>query len=149
MSTNFEDASDAMKFLFWDYWRALTPALNGGVVVSVRWQGVTYDGPPPVTKPYATHTIRHAKSQQITFGPPGQRRFLRPGVIAVQVFTPLANSQGLSLAEKLAIIARDAYEGKATTGGIWFRNARINEVGPDGTWYQQNMVVEFEYDEIK
>jgi hypothetical protein len=32
---------------------------------------------------------------------------------------------------------------------VWFRNASAREVGPDRAWYQFNVTVDFEYDEVK
>lgn len=149
MSATYEEATDKIKQLFWFRWRALTPALNGGDVIPVRWDAKDEVKAPVVTKPFARHSLKHGTSRQMTFGPPGQRRFERPGVVTVQVFIPQTNTEGLTLAEKCAIIARDAYEGVGTPEGIWFRNARIQEVGPDGTWLQYNMTSDFLYDELR
>ena len=63
----------------------------------------------------------------------------------VQCFGPLANG-GLTLAEALAKVAREAFEGSVSPGGIWFRKCRVNEIGPDANWFQVNMVADFEYD---
>lgn len=145
----FDGARDEILGLFNTKWTTDTPALNGGAPIRVEWPGVDAGDPPPADKPYARITLRHTTSRQATFGPTGGRRFTRPGLITVQVFTPLSGGQGLSLAEKCAIIARDAFEGRGTASGIWFRNARIQEIGPDGTWYQMNVLVEFVYDELR
>lgn len=147
MSPTLSSARDEMLGLFNDYWTANAPAANGGVLPKVAWPGKPFV--PDATKPWARITVRHATSRQVTFGPPGSRRFLRPGLVTVQVFTPISAGGGLSLAEKLGIIARDAFEGRGTASGIWFRNARLQEVGDDGTFEQMNMVVEFEYDEVR
>lgn len=143
----YDSALDEMLGLFNTDWTTKTPALTT-TVPDVQWPGLPA-GPGPVGKSWARIRIRHTSSRQVTFGPPGQRRFERGGIITVQVFAPLSPQNGLSLAEKLAIIARDAYEGRGTATGIWFRNARIVEVGPSGEWYQYNAVVEFQYDEMR
>jgi hypothetical protein len=70
-------------------------------------------------------------------------------MVTVQVFVPNSQHVGLADVEKYATIVRDAFEGKGTPSGIWFRNAAINEIGVDGPWYQMNVVVEFVYDEMK
>jgi hypothetical protein len=70
--------------------------------------------------------------------------------VIVQVFAPLTAGEGLTQAEALAIIARDAFEGKtAGAGQVWFRNVAINEIGPDGPWFQINVSADFLYDETK
>ncbi len=145
----FDSARDEILGLFNTYWTAQTPALNGGQAVRVEWPGVDAGGPPSASEAWARIAVRHGTSRQGTFGPPGQRRFLRLGLITVQLFTPLAAGGGLSFAENLGIIARNAFEGRSTDSGIWFRNARLQEVGPDGEWYQMNMTVEFQYDEVR
>lgn len=145
----YPSAVDELLGLFKAHWDAETPALNGGSPVHVEWPGVDSGSPPPPDKPYARVRVRHTSSQQLTFGPVGSRRFNRPGFVTVQVFAPLTRGFGLTFAENLAIIARDAYEGRGTASGIWFRRSTVQDIGEDGTWHQMNVVVEFEYDEMK
>jgi hypothetical protein len=140
-------ARDEILSLFYSYWTAQTPVIHGSVI-NVLWDGLDAQTPPPVDTPYARVTCRHTRSRQTTFAEAGQRRFTRYGLISVQVFAPLLTGDGLSFSEKEAIIARDAFEGKSTAMGIWFRNARIVDIGPSGPFYQSNVLVEFEYDEF-
>ncbi len=100
-------------------------------------------------RPWARVSVQHNVSPQRTFGEPGNRRFERLGIVIVQVFTPMSIEQSVTLAEDLGIIARDAFEGRTTPGGVWFRNARLQEVGPDDPWWQLNVSAEFTYDELK
>jgi hypothetical protein len=144
----FDSARDEILGLFNVYWTANTPALNGGTAVPIRWEGQDAGDPPPAGSPWARIVVRHTDSRQSTLAPVGQGRATRYGLVTVQVFAPLSNGDGLSLAENLAIIARAAYERRSTASGIWFRNPTIREVGPDGSWYQTNLVVQFEYDEL-
>lgn len=90
--------------------------------------------------------VRHGEGRQIGFGD-GKRRLHRLGVVTAQLFT--ASGTGLSTADPLVTILLNAFEGASTPGGVWFRNARVNEVGQDGGWYQTNVLVEFNYDEVK
>lgn len=144
-----DSARDEIFGLFNTKWVADTPAINGGTPILVEWQGVDSGSPPPSDEAYARITLRYATSNQSTFGKTGQRRFVRPGVVTVQVFAPVSAGGGLSFAEQAAIIARDAFEGIGTASGIWFRNSRILDVGPDKSWYQMNVVNEFQYDELR
>lgn len=147
----FETARNELFGLFHAGWTAGTPAVNGGSVPEVRWQGVPVDNdvPPPADSPWARIQIRHGEAAQSSFTPTAKKRYTRTGVVTVQIFSPLSQGGGLLLGEKLAIIARDCFEGENTASGIWFRNARIAEIGPDSTWFQFNVTVEFEYDELK
>lgn len=142
-------AVDELLGLFRAKWNAETPALNGGTPVRVEWPGVDSGSAPPPDEAYARVRVRHTTSRQATFGAKGSRRYTRPGFVSVQVFAPIAGGAGLTFAESLAIIARNAFEGEGTDSGIWFRRSVINDIGESGTWHQMNMVIEFEYDELR
>lgn len=144
---DYISATDEIKGLFLVDWRAFAPALNGGVMPRIEWQGVDSGEPPPADAPWARVTVRHSNSPRQTLAKRGERRVTRLGVVIVQVFTPVSDGKGLLLAQQLAIIARKAYDGKGTDSGIWFRNARVREVGADGTWEQINVALDFQYDE--
>lgn len=102
----------------------------------------------PDNAPYARITVRHNVMDQRTLGATGNRRFRRFGVVTVQIFA--ISNQGLALADVFAKVALDAFEGKNTASDqVEFRNARINEIGEDGPWFQINVVSDFDYDEIK
>lgn len=93
-------------------------------------------------------TMQHNEGEQVTLSNgSGNRRFRRFGVINVQIFTPIGD--GLELNDLLTKIAEDAFEGVTSTNGIVFLNVRSNEVGPDGEWFQTNVLADFEYDEVK
>lgn len=145
------EAYDAIMERFWTDWQALAPAQNGGSLPQVRWQGDDDGALPPTTDAWAMVTIAHGLSGQATLGKVGERMFERTGTVTVQVFTPLSRGQGLTQAQALASIARDAFEGKTAgpNGEIWFRDAAATEVGPDGAWYQMNASAFFIYDELK
>lgn len=145
----YDSAQDEILGLFNTDWTALTPAVTGGAVPDVDWPGQDRHAQFDPEKPWARVSLRYGPSRQITFGPVLSRRFNRVGTVSVQVFEPLSSANDLSLGSQLAIIARDAFEGRSTASGIWFRNARITPIGADGAWYQTNVVVEFQYDEMR
>lgn len=133
MSLTVEQARDEMTALFATAW---SPR-------AVVWDGVA--GKPPNTRaPWARFTIRHADGGSAAIG---NRRFRREGTIFIQLYAPVGD--GLSALDPLTKIAMDAYEGQSTAGGAWFRDVRSREIGPDGDWYQVNVLVDFEYHEIK
>jgi hypothetical protein len=99
-------------------------------------------------EPWAVVTLKHAAGFQSTLsGSVGNKTFTRLGFVTIQIFTP--NGKGLQEAYDLAKVVSDAFEGVSTSGGVWFRNVRLNEIGRDGEFFQLNVVVEFRYDEIK
>jgi len=115
----------------------------------VKYQNVGETSTPPSGQdPWARVVIRHSTSGQVSLaGAVGTRRFSRTGLITVQIMEVVG--QGLSAATDLPKIVQDAFEGVSTPGGVWFRDVAINEVGPDGDFFQTNVVAYFEYDEIK
>lgn len=137
MSLTFAQASDEILALFRTAWGD-RPALYENVRGS----------PPRRPIPWARVTLRHITGAQASLaGGSGTRRWERVGILTVQIFVP--SGQGLAGAQSLAKIAVDAYQGQTTPGGVWFRNVRLTEVGPDGDWFQVNALAEFVYDEIQ
>jgi hypothetical protein len=148
MAADINTAYDEILGAFRTAWEANAGAFNGGTPPEVRYDGVGDPGPPDSGDPWARVQIRHLTGGQANLGAPGtQRRFNRAGIITIQVFWPLSQA-ALSNARSLAGVARAAFEGQATTSHIWFRNVRVQEIGPDGSWYQVNVLADFEYDEF-
>lgn len=97
---------------------------------------------------YARAQVQHATGGQASLaGDSGTSRQEKSGVLTVQIFTQFG--KGLSLNDQLVDIVENAYEGKATTSGIWFRNVRSTEIGKSGEWFQTNVLIDFEYDLIR
>lgn len=139
MTATFREAQDEMLALFKTVWDATGhPALYENVA----------DDPPTTATPWARITLQHFPGGQRSLaGEAGARRWERNGQIIVQVFTPIG--KGTGEAYDLAKIVADAYEGKATASQVWFRGVRVNNIGPDGAWFQLNVIVQFTYDEVK
>ncbi len=97
--------------------------------------------------PWAMVVVRHAAGQQDSLGGRGRRSFLRLGVAIITIHTP--SGSGLSNAYALAKVVADAYEGVSSPNGVWFRNVRVNELGRFGTFFQTNVLIDFEYTETK
>lgn len=147
MSLTYEQARDEILGRFRTQWNADTPAVTDDYSVpEVQWQGVRQSAPEDTASPWARVTVRHTDGDQATLGSSGSRLFSRDALVTVQIFVPVG--EGLALADQLAKIAVDAFEGKKA-GEVWFRRVRVNEVGPDGPWFQVNVVAEATYDERK
>ena len=104
---------------------------------------------PPTQAAWARVTVRHGPGGQTALtGSLGTNRFDRTGLVTVQIFIP--NGQGLSQGYSLGKVVTDAFEGKSTASAVWFRNVTPpNEIGASGEWFQLNVTIGFEYDEIK
>ena len=139
MSATLAEANDAILALFKTAWDT-----TGFTAV---YENVKADIPTG-TAPWSRITLRHAiGGLGALTGALGTSRYDREGFLIVQIFVPLG--EGLSEGYSLGKVVLDAFEGQTTTNGVWFRNSRINEVGPDGEWYQFNVTIDFSYDEIK
>lgn len=149
--TSTPTARDEIQALFLTAWNAAAAAANGGTLPKVYWQWVEVrdSDKPKGSEAWARVTVLHNEGGQATFGTPGNRVFEREGIVTVQVFTPQKLDQGGTRLEALGVIARNAFEGKATAGDVWFRNVRLQEASPDEPWWQLNVLAEFSYDELK
>lgn len=137
MSYTYEEAYDLMMTLFKTAW--------DGTGHRAFYENIENDRETDDTA-FAHVSISHASGFQATLGGTGSRIFRRTGVITIMIYTQAG--KGLQESHQLAKVAADAFEGQST-GGIWFRNVRINEIGREGAFYQTNVIVEFEYDETK
>lgn len=90
--------------------------------------------------------VGHASGGQASLGGVGNRRFERRGIVTVQVMTPFGD--GFTLADALATVARNAFEGVTTPNGVWFQNVSPGqEMGKTGPWQQTNVTATFVYTE--
>jgi hypothetical protein len=137
------EARDEIFALLRNEWIAHASALP------IFWQGETHINPPDQSQGYARATVLHSTGGQSSLGGTNGVRFSRQGVAIIQCFGPLGIGKSLTISEEIASMALDAFEGKTTPGGIWFRNCRFNEIGPADGWFQINVIAEFIYDEVK
>lgn len=139
MTATRTEARDDIMELVNDAWTPTT--------WQIQWPDKPADVP-TTPDPWARAVMKHASGTQASLaGDTGQRRWTRTGVLTIQVFTPAG--EGLSRSDVLSTILVDALEGASTPHGVWFREVRAQEIGPDGDWYQVNVMAVFEYDEVK
>jgi len=81
-----------------------------------------------------------------SLGAEGNRRFREFGLVTIQVFTVAGTATDEN--DTYCQAALNLFDGK-NIEGIWFRNGRAVTVGPKNNWYQQNVILEFQYDDIK
>lgn len=102
--------------------------------------------PPDGTASWVRVSVRFYDGEQISLGPTGSRLFRRYGILTIQVFVIVGTST--YTIDGLVRTAKNIFEGK-TLSGVTFRNARQVTVGADEKWWQENVVAEFWFDEIK
>lgn len=155
MATTLEVAQDQIYAQFRGVWIADTPALIGGsppAVAPIQYEDTTNWTGRPVKgdddgRPWCRISILHASGYQATLADGvGGSLHRQEGTVTVQVFADYKTSKGSTLAVKLAMVAKKAFEGKRTPD-VWFKRARYQEVGREGRWYQINVSADFEWDE--
>ena len=115
----------------------------------VYYEGVGGSDPVDMSKPYFRWAAHHDAQPQATLADEsGARVFASQGMVVIQCCCPLLNGLGFTGAERMAIIARNAYRGKQTPDCIWFTEAKIQEVGQDSGFYLFNTSAVFHYDEV-
>ena len=118
-------------------------------VPEVRWPGVEKKELPSTDAVWIRVSLQHTSSGPGALGKfAGKRLFTRTGLLVVQVFTPLSADPGGDMNCRLSRVVQAAFEGDATEGGVWFRNATIREIGASDSWLQTNVTVSFTYDEL-
>jgi hypothetical protein len=131
---NADQALDVINKVFLDAWIAA-----GYDVSDVRWNDVPGTLP---TRTWARVTVRHDSGAQHTFGE--QRTFTNTGTVTVQVFTPIGDGTNYSAATNVVNAYRDSKNPL-----VWFRNARLKEVGSSGVFEQTNVLADFTYDDLR
>ena len=74
-----------------------------------------------------------------------QQHYRHPGLLVIQIFVAKNSGNGVALRYGDTIAA--LYRG-VTSGGIKFRAATVREIGPTEGWYQVNVEIPFERDEV-
>ncbi len=96
--------------------------------------------------PWLCVEAMHVGGGQTSLGRPSAR-FTRYGLLRCTIYTP--KGLGMSTADEIAQIVLDAFEGQSSPRGVWFRNCRLNERGPDGIWRRTDVLIDFQYNEQK
>lgn len=141
--TSVTQARDDIISLFKTYWDANTASITV-TVPEVRYGGTEEVSEPPSDSPWARITVLHALGEQSSFGSTGNRNFDHSGIVTIQLFVPTKDN-GFVTMDQLIKVAVDSLEGKCTDNGVWIRNVRINEQGPDRAWFNVNVLADFEY----
>lgn len=130
------EARQAIFAQFNTAWAGATP---------IAWDNLDYK---PNGSEFVRLTVKHNLGSQESLGGIGGRVYRKLGLIFVQIFTPLGIAADRS--DELAQLAINALR-DSTTGSLWFRNHRVNDIGRNGedSYYQLNVVIDFIYDEIK
>lgn len=149
--TTFPIAVRQMNSQFNTAWLAQSAAI-AGYVPEIRWDGFEVPTPPDGTKFWVLHSVQNVKELQTTLSnnvaTPGAKRYTSLGLVIMQFYMPKNVANAKDTGRNLAMIAKNAYRGKNTTTGIWFRNTRIVDLPTFEDWYRLNVISEYQYDEL-
>lgn len=141
MTATIAEARDQMNKLVRDAWIAA-----GRTDANIRYDDSTASNPAN-DQTWIRITVRHNNGRQANLAGEGKRRWARTGTLFVQLFTPI--NDGLKDADVATKVLQDAIEGKTTSGGVWFRNVRVNENGKREKQYNVTVLADFTYEEMK
>ena len=148
----YDGATSEMYAFFWEAWKLGAPPIVG-YLPEIRWMGVPFRELPPSSQFWARASIQTMGTQQATLstceGAPYQRKYNTYGLVVIQVFCPRSDTQAAEKGRQLAMVAQEAFQGRATENKIWFRKVRITELPPEELYERFNIIGEFNYDTIK
>lgn len=123
-----------------------------GYVPQLFWPGVKTLSSPDLSKFWgrvSQQTVIEGQSSLSNCeGLPGQHRFTAKGFIIAQLFLPESNPEAMSKGRLWASVLKNSVRRRSTSGRVWFRDARIDELPQQNTQYRLNVVAVYEYDEL-
>lgn len=148
MITTHEQAFNEINTILKDAWEAdiLTTGIEivWGNVAPDRQGTTDVDGNPI---PYLRVETIHETSRTASLkGPVGTKREYQGTLLAL---LHIQADKGAIHALPLISVVDDAFNGTKSPGGVWFRQPKINPIGPQGTWYVMAATVIFIYDLIR
>lgn len=152
MTTNLVAAIEQTQQLFLAAWTANAGAVFG-YVPDIEWHGQESVGAVDRSKVWVRFSTQNVFEQQASFATdvaqPFQRRYESSGLVFVQLFLPKTVDNAVTKGRSLAQVAKAAFRGKSTAGGVTFNNVRINDgLTPEELFYRINVVAEYEFDEL-
>lgn len=143
-------ALDEIRAYFLAGWEASTVPDGLAAMPPIRWQGKPDASLPPDFYAHFAHRIlKSPQSAHMTDANGGTKSiFDTSGLLAITVYGAIAAADANYIGGLLAQRARDIFRRGETNGGVWFRNARSDELESDGQNYRFLVTVAFEFSEI-
>ena len=116
---------------------------NNWTATDIEYQNTEYQA--NRTDPFVKITVIPGNENIIGFGGDSNKLYRTVGVVFFGIFVPVDTGTRLALiyADQIAAIFRGIED-----QGVIFRNIEINEVGELSGWFQFNLSIDFESDEI-
>lgn len=108
---------------------------------------VKFTRPTPATMWHKVDVELSPSNSQDSLGSTGNRRFLRTGQFIVSVYTPINTGTDENDDSATAVIA--LMESIRLDAELWTKTSQLNTIGSDGTFYQQDVIIFFEFEDIR
>lgn len=115
----------------------------GNVVHDIQGQYDVHGNPIP----YLHVQALHSGGRQVSLGGSRGSKHEKTGSLIAALRVP--EGQGTVDGHDMLSIAGDAFQGKKSPNGVWFRNVTYVDVGTDRAWYLITMTATFIYDLIR
>ena len=116
-----------------------------GATTAVQFPNVKFNVP---NSSWVRLNIEQAGANWAGFGDPGNNPERNFGQVTMQIFTESGEGEGTALA--LADAARAVFRSwrDAASGVRFLVPPYARQIGPDGKWYQTNVVAPFQFDDF-
>jgi hypothetical protein len=152
MATTLVDATDSILSQFRTTWNGGAGALVGGPAPEIVYEALEPDlkvHPRESDNPWVRIVVRHSDGNKVSLaGDQGTGLYIRLGMVWVQVFCPAAGGTNWTLGQQLAMLARDAFEGKRA-GAVVFTKVAILDRPRDGAWLTFDVKANFYWHEVR
>lgn len=112
----------------------------------IATDNIKFTTPNPSEKWVRVH-VKFTEGNQSSLGKTGNRKFLKSGILFIQIFTPINTSTDEN--DTLANESLNLFDGERLEQ-LWLYNGRIETIGSGSKeFYQQNVVVEFKFEDIR
>ena len=145
--TTYSLAKAKMENLAFVYW-ALQ---NGNEYAEMRFPDTELSfGKPKIDTYWARFSSINVEGTKATVGSSfnGKARHTNRGICYVQFFASMNMLNAPGTLELLAEGMRNTFRSAPHDDSVIYRNARIDELTNDGTFYQYRAIAEYEFDEI-
>jgi hypothetical protein len=148
---DYQNARNEINSIFYADWNLNSIAV-AGYVPEIHWQGVEKKESPAGDKTWLRFSQQTVSEKQVTLSDQvvdkGGVRYSIDGILVIEFFCPRNELRAWENGGKYAQIAKNIFRSKGTKNCIWFRNARIQELPIQESFYRFNVFADFEYDEI-
>lgn len=148
MIANPSQAIDEMFTMIKEAWDLSPYTLNydivwGNVAADYNGQNDLHGNPIP----WMHVQCLHESSKKVSLKGPAGSRFQNTGTLICNVH--VAEGKGAIHAHPLIQVVSDAFQGKASPNGVWFRRPQVTDIGFLGTWYIVSFNTTFLYDLVR